>query len=257
MNSNRTIGELLRLFKVNNISELGSDIIIKFFDDISVKEVMKLCRVNRQFNEACKKESMWRRKVKNDYGIEKKYGKTWKETAHNLYDANMINIAQEWIEGKTYGKVMKEGLDDDYRFFGKLLEKYKIGQYVFPEYVDDIKSADAYLSNTHGFDYEFFIEYDTHGMSDSEADLQRHLRLMTREFSVIAHAVGEMSGEYSEGGFALASSQADDIEGSIENTPEERVKMQKIVKLFMDPILYVMTYSIMNLKNLSDIEVFY
>ncbi len=37
---------------------------------------MKLCRINRRFNEVCKKESMWRRKVKNDYGIDKKYGKT-------------------------------------------------------------------------------------------------------------------------------------------------------------------------------------
>nr|QBK92402.1 MAG: F-box-like protein [Pithovirus LCPAC401] len=256
MNSNRTVGELLRLFKVNNISELGSDIIIKYFDDISVKEVMKLCRVNRQFNEVCKKESMWRRKVKNDYGIEKKYGRTWKETARNLYDANMINLGQEWIEEKTYGELLKEGLEsDDHRFFSDLVYEHKIGTVVFPEDVDDIKSADAYLSNTHGFYYISFLMY-ANGMSNSEADLQRHLRLMTREFSVIAHTVGEMKGVYSERGFALASSQADFTETEIQNTHEERVKMQIIVKLFMDPILYVMTYSIMNLKNLSSIDVF-
>ena len=256
MNSNRTVEELLKLFKVNNISELGSDIIIKYFDDISVKEVMKLCRVNRQFNEVCKKESMWRRKVKNDYGIDKKYGKTWKETAKNLYDADMINLGQEWIDGKTYGELLKEGLEsNDHRFFGKILEKYKIGSIVFPEYVDDIKSTDDYLRNTYESSSELLNIY-TSGIPNNEAALQNHLRIMTREFSVIAHAVAAMNGSYSELGFALASSQ-DAIEVGIEQTAEERAKMQKIVKLFIDPILYVMTYSIMNLKNLFSIGVFH
>nr|QBK92658.1 MAG: F-box family protein [Pithovirus LCPAC401] len=72
MNTNRSIDELLSLFNVRNISELGSDVIIKYFDDISVKEAMKLCRVNKQFNEVCKKESVWRNKVSYDYGIKKK-----------------------------------------------------------------------------------------------------------------------------------------------------------------------------------------
>nr|QBK93004.1 MAG: hypothetical protein LCPAC403_01380 [Pithovirus LCPAC403] len=137
------------------------------------------------------------------------------------------------------------------------MKKYKIGDIVFPEHVDDIKNANEYLFDAHDrIDFSIFIKYHGYGMSYSEADLQRHLRLMTREFSVIAHAVGEMSGEYSVEGFALASSQADTNEESIENSPEERIKMQKIIKLFMNPILYVMTYSIMSLKNLSSINVY-
>ena len=168
----------------------------------------------------------------------------------------MINLGQEWIEGKTYGELLKRGLEsDDRRFFGKLLEEYKILDIVFPENIDDVKNADTYLSNTHDFDYAFFLAY-ANGMSNSEADLQRHLRLMTREFSVIAHAVAGMNGSYSAMGFALASSQADITEDEIEQTAEERVKMQKIITLFIDPILYVMTYSIMNLKNLSSIDVY-
>ena len=84
MNSDRSVNELLEVFGVLNLSNLGSDIIIEVFDDISVKEVMKLCRVNNQFNIVCQKEGMWKRKVKNDYGIERKYGRTWKEL-HVIY----------------------------------------------------------------------------------------------------------------------------------------------------------------------------
>ncbi len=64
MNTDRSVEELLELVKVKDISQLGSDVIREFFDDISYKEVMKLCRVNRQFNIACNKESMWKKKVK-------------------------------------------------------------------------------------------------------------------------------------------------------------------------------------------------
>ena len=79
MNSDRSIEELLEVFEVPNLSNLGSDVIVKYFDNISVKEIMKLCRVNKQFNIVCQRESMWKRKVKNDYGVETKYGRTWKE----------------------------------------------------------------------------------------------------------------------------------------------------------------------------------
>ena len=76
MNSDRSVEELLAMFNVENISELGSDIIMEFFNNISVKEAMNLCEVNKQFNAICKKESTWRNKVLNDYGIVKKYRKT-------------------------------------------------------------------------------------------------------------------------------------------------------------------------------------
>ncbi len=72
MNTDRSVEDLLELFEVQNISQLGSDVIRKLFDDLSYKEVMKLCRVSKQFNVVCNKEPMWKQKVKNDYGIEKK-----------------------------------------------------------------------------------------------------------------------------------------------------------------------------------------
>ena len=112
MNSDRSVEELLELFNIENISQLGSGVIRLFFDDISYKEVMKLCRVSKQFNISCNKESMWKQKVLNDYGIRKMYERTWKETARLLFESNMINLNQEWINGKTYQQLFDEGMEE-------------------------------------------------------------------------------------------------------------------------------------------------
>ncbi len=108
MNTDRSVGELLELFNVQNISQLGSDVIRKFFDDISYKEIMKLCRVSKQFNIACNKESMWKKKVKNDYGITKILDSTWKDTARLLFESNMINLNADWVNGKHTENYLKK-----------------------------------------------------------------------------------------------------------------------------------------------------
>nr|QBK92850.1 MAG: uncharacterized protein LCPAC401_04880 [Pithovirus LCPAC401] len=273
MNSDRSIDELLKVFGVLNLSNLGSDIIIKFFDDISVKEVMKLCRVNKQFNTVCQKDFMWRRKVKNDYGIETKYGRTWKETAQLLFETNMININERWVNGKTYKELFDEGLEGK-DYFKDLYDKHDLIKTVFPTYVTNIGTAKEFLMNDDdspiGWVGNVPSEYLTLFNSlnkhilDDKSRLQKQISMMTREFSVVAHAVAEIIGTYSDYNFGLASlasekisfEQGEDVSRQVDehSSPKQSEITRRLSKI-IDPNLYIMTYSFMSLYNLSEINV--
>nr|QBK92851.1 MAG: hypothetical protein LCPAC401_04890 [Pithovirus LCPAC401] len=273
MNSDRSINELLKVFGVLNLSNLGSDIIIKFFDDISVKEVMKLCRVNKQFNIVCKKNFMWRRKVKNDYGIETKYGRTWKDTARLLFETNMINLNQKWVNGKTYKELFDEGLESKNNdYFNDLYEKYKMKSIIFPSYVVDIETAEDFVAHDDDSPVKQFYAPDDeiienfnsmYNILNSIDNLQKHISEMTREFSVVAHAVNEIRRTSSDYGFGLASSvteywaaeQWEDVHNHIDtHSSTKKAEMIKRLSKFIDPNLYIMTYSFMSLYNLSEVS---
>ncbi len=256
MNSDRSVDELLELFEVRNISELGSDIIMKFFDDISVKEVMKSCRINKQFSKACEKESMWKRKVSNDYGITKKYLDSWKNTAKFLYKSNMINLRQQWINGKTYGELLEESLkSNDDEFFEDLLKEHGVRMFpvvVYSDFVNDLKTAEEDVFGR----YPNFNDnnLDNYGimLHTDENKLQSNLKAMTREFSVISHVFAELHGLNQEldNDYGLACPMNRRREYIYDKS-----QMRKI-RLLADPILYVMTYSFMDLNDLNRINMF-
>nr|QBK93195.1 MAG: hypothetical protein LCPAC403_03290 [Pithovirus LCPAC403] len=275
MNSDRSIDELLELYEIPNISDLGSDIIIKYFDDISVKEVMKLCRVNKQFNIVCQKDFMWRRKVKNDYGIETKYGRTWKETAQLLFETNMINLNQKWVNGKTYQQLFDESLESKSNdYFKDLYEKHNVMRIIFPAHVTDIEIAKDFILNDQdspmiewndpGDDRieEFNLKYNN--ILNSTDTLQNHISKMTRELSIVAHAATEIRGTSSDYGFGLASSateywayeQGYNMHNQVDtHSSTKQAEMTRRLSKFIDPNLYIMTYSIMSLYNLSEITI--
>ena len=80
------------------------------FRDLTVKEIATLCTVSKRFNTLCKNESFWRNKVFDDYGIEKKYGDTWRQTAINMDKVDMINLGAKWIDGRTYMEILDDAL---------------------------------------------------------------------------------------------------------------------------------------------------
>ena len=259
MNTDRSIKELLTLFNVRNISELGSDIIMEFFNDISVKEAMNLCRINKQFNEVCKREFTWRNKISYDYGIAKKYGDTWKETAKLLYNSNMINLRQKWIDGRTYGELFDEALEsNDDEFFRKVITKHGVDHVdasVYSEFVEDLKSAEVDLFRRYpNYTYDDFDEYGI-VLHENEDELQRNLKVMTREFSVIGHAFAEIRGSDVEStdeyGLACLGRQSKYTAG----LGNSELQNAKNIRLLVDPILYVMTYSLMSLNDLNRIYI--
>ena len=264
MNSDRSIDKLLEVFGVPNLSNLGSDVIIKYFDDISVKEVMKLCRVNKQFNTVCQKESMWKRKVKNDYGVETKYGRTWKETAQFLFEYDMINLNQKWVNGKTYKELFDESLvskNDDY--FENLYYDYDLLPLIFPSYVKDIQTAKLAMLDSENSYINIYIcnrLYDN--ILEDEGRLKKLIAGMTREFTVIAFASKEIKGEASNNSFGLSSvaeenayfAEFSDKIPLMEISNKLKDKIKKLTRI-VDPNLYIMTYSIMSLHNLFRLDV--
>ena len=89
-----TIEDILRQRRMNiaDLKNSNEDTIRKILLLISPKEISRLCVTSQKFNRVCEDQSFWRVKVQRDYGIEKKYGFTWKETAINLHKVKMINL---------------------------------------------------------------------------------------------------------------------------------------------------------------------
>ncbi len=263
MNSDRTIKELLDLFEIKNISQLGSDVILMFFDDISYKEIMKLCRVNKQFNIACNKESMWKKKVKNDYGIMKMYESTWKETARLLFESNMINLNANWINGKTYRELFEEGLESkNDKYFCDLYNNLGLLPIIFPDYVYDIDSAEEYVINNlidaeTDDEQEIALEQfnrDHRDILNDDDIFYLQLDSMTREFSVVAHAVSDIRRFYSRYGLARMVAQVtwrDRYEDTEEENIDIRDKIDKELEKLFDPMFYIISYSMRDIEYLS------
>nr|QBK92481.1 MAG: F-box-like protein [Pithovirus LCPAC401] len=92
--------------KEESLGNLPPDVIQEIFLDLSVEEIMKLCRSNVAFNIVCERESFWQTKVWTDFGIEKKYWDTWRKTAENLFKIKMINLNKKWVNGMTYREII-------------------------------------------------------------------------------------------------------------------------------------------------------
>nr|QBK93013.1 MAG: uncharacterized protein LCPAC403_01470 [Pithovirus LCPAC403] len=123
-----TMEDILRQRRVN-IADFG------LFDDTAIREILilinpaeisRLCVTSQRFNRICTDVSFWKMKVKRDYGIEKKYGFTWKETCINLFKVNMINLNKEWINGSTYAEIVKDALEqkDSVKYLERLQYKH-------------------------------------------------------------------------------------------------------------------------------------
>ena len=102
--TNISVEEILTKLRFNyqDLNELPIVQLKDILANLTVKEILLLCTTNKKFNAACKEESFWKNKVFSDYGIEKKYGTTWKETAQRMSQINMINMNKKWIDGQTY-----------------------------------------------------------------------------------------------------------------------------------------------------------
>ncbi len=84
------------------------DIVQEIFLNLNVGKISILCRVSKKFNDVCNRDFLWKTKVLTDYGLTKKYWVTWRETAKNLFQLNMVNLNTKWINGMTYGEMVKE-----------------------------------------------------------------------------------------------------------------------------------------------------
>ena len=218
---------------------------------------------------------MWKQKVKNDYGISKMYDSTWKETARLLFESNMINLNANWVNGKTYKELFEDGLGDDEDYFLRLYRDFKLLTVMFPDYVHDIETAKEYairetlVSLVHinlvpdSTKKEVYDQFNLmyNDILNDEKMLEKQITTMTREFSVVAHAVAEIKGFHMNNDFGLAQIASDMSESNmvyhkdedflvIDSNPKQRRMNRRWAKL-IDPMFYLFAYCLMSRENLN------
>ncbi len=137
-----SVNEILAKLRLErqDLNRLSSSQLRIIFSDLTVKEISILCVVSKKFNTTCENDSFWRNKVLNDYGIEKKYGTTWRQTAITMSKNNMINLNDKWFNGRTYKQILDEALQQecDPEFILDLQEEYLL------PYTDDSEDNNVY-----------------------------------------------------------------------------------------------------------------
>ncbi len=200
-------------------SSLCLDLMQKILLSLTVKEISELCRINKTFNNVCRRESFWKNKTLTDYGINKKYwdtdakrpstkcamqssacGATWRETAKNLSLMKMINLNKKWINGMTYRELIEESMKHHtknpweydqiihYSYLGCLRYRYMVkilGK--------DVKRHGAFDFNVIGNDdfdrYDFFESFGYMYVDQGDSVYDKMEQTLTREFSVIMLAI--------------------------------------------------------------------
>ncbi len=83
-------------------------------------------------------------------------------------------------------------------------------------------------------------------LPETEDGLRRVQKIMTREFSVIMHVIEEINSYYN-----LFSLARDQDEQAIDELTDSKLEVANQIKLLVDPIPYVMTYSFQSLRTLN------
>nr|QBK92602.1 MAG: F-box family protein [Pithovirus LCPAC401] len=187
--------------------------------------------MNKRFNTLCKDESFWKRKVSDDYGIKKKYGDTWRQTAINMDKVDMINMNGVWIDGRTYMEILDDALQQNDTDSVSDLQ----AQYLLPL---------ANESKYDAFDLNHRVENDDTqlqvfanrvlGRNYTENELNDIYYIKNREMNVIYAAILT----YRRGGSLYLPGDTDtgqNIGTSLQS--------YEFLREMIDPVIYVMQFS--------------
>nr|QBK92757.1 MAG: uncharacterized protein LCPAC401_03950 [Pithovirus LCPAC401] len=206
---------------------------------INPVEISRLCVTSQKFNRICTDHSFWRMKVKRDYGIEKKYGATWKETAINMYKVNMINLNKEWINGSTYAEIVKEALEqkDTFEYLKILQAEYHLGF--------DVDWKSIWNGKIYPNDYMIEqIEYQLERKLTNE-EIETSERAFTSEFAIIYSAFFEVYGSY-----VIPLWRQKYLRGMFQLDE----KLAPILQQFIDVYPYIMLFSSLSNVELNRIQ---
>nr|QBK92600.1 MAG: F-box-like protein [Pithovirus LCPAC401] len=236
-----SVNEILARLNFSNrdLNNISLSQLRTIFQDLTVKEIATLCAVSRRFNTLCKDESFWRNKVSDDYGIHKKYGSTWRQTAINMDKVNMINLGSKWISGRTYREILDDALQNgaDSVFEAQI-------QYLFPygdevDYavhlqfdVNDEKSIQDFANEVLGKDY-------------TEDELNDILLIKSSEIDVIYATVLTYKGEQN---LYLPGNTITDT------TTGNALLSYDFLRKMIDPIIYVMQFSSFSAERLAKVS---
>lgn len=225
-------------FKIQDLNELPSSQLRNVFSNLSVKNILILCSVNQTFNTACNEESFWRLRVLDDYGIEKKYGDTWRETAIIMDKVNMINLNDKWIDNRTYREILDDSLQNGTDIIMRLLFKY-LDPYVNHS-EDDICHLHCELNDEKSMQ-EYANEVLKRDYTSDELDTI--FRIKAKEIYVIYAAV-----YIYKGALFLPGELGGGLMCII--TTGTALKSYEFLRKMIDPMLYVMQFSSFSIDKL-------
>ncbi len=168
----------------NDVNDLSSDEITHIFTNLTVKEISILCRISSKFNNVCRRESLWRLKILNDYGIsEPLIGKTWRDSARLFSIFNMIDMGKKWVNGMTYQELLDEA---DSRGDESLLYLFHLKDKRFKEVTGNQHKTEWFFINDDDMEVKLFEADDIKTTEDQRVKIAN---FMTFEFGVISAAI--------------------------------------------------------------------
>ena len=237
-----TIEDILKQRRMDtaDLKNSSEDTIRKILLLISPEEISRLCATSQKFNRICEDQSFWRVKVQRDYGIEKKYKSTWKETAIAFYKVNMINLNKKWIDGRTYSKIIEEASnsEDSIRYLMRLQDEY------FPENIDQgFFSAAIFILD--GDMHDGIVHQMDRDLTDEE--IKPLEKIFTSEFAIIFNAFFQISSLY-------RNLPLDLQDNYLYTGDSAEKKILKIVLPLIDINPYIMFFSSLTDDDLDDIR---
>nr|QBK92605.1 MAG: F-box-like protein [Pithovirus LCPAC401] len=241
-----SVSEILARLNLSrrDLSNVSLSQLRTIFQDLTVKEISKLCAVNRRFNTVCEDESFWRNKVLNDYGIEKKYGNTWRQTARNMDKFNMINMNDVWFDGRTYRKILNDTLQNGVEVILDLQEKYLL------PYADHFHRDALILLFEHKNDDVELQNFANQVLDRNyrEDELNDIYYIKSREINVIYATVLTYKGE--NGIYLPGHTLTNVIDYTI-------LPLYELIRNMIDPIFYMMQFSSFSVDRLNSIVNYY
>nr|QBK92699.1 MAG: hypothetical protein LCPAC401_03370 [Pithovirus LCPAC401] len=210
---------------------LPVDILTEVYLFLSVKDVTIPLKVSNLFN--IRNDIMWKKLVRNEFGITKLFGSTWRDIAILLSQCNMINMNKRWIDGRTYNDIFTDSLNN-INYFDIVRYNYRRYTFYHPPDIIDEKTAKEYVTKyykeTNLDAFRFY--YDD--------EFYNHSRFMTRELIILTHAhYHVISNDRMYGISTLVCSESPNILHY--DGPD----------FFMpDPISYIMCYSLIPYNDL-------
>nr|QBK92763.1 MAG: uncharacterized protein LCPAC401_04010 [Pithovirus LCPAC401] len=235
-----TVEDILRQRRMNitDLESSGDNTIREILLLINPVEISRLCATSRKFNRICTDVSFWRVKVKQDYGIEKKYGTTWKETAVSLFKVNMINLNNRWINGSTYVEMVKEIVKkkDSAGYMGRLQYEY------YPEDISREVLFTGKIFIPNGDIQNDIINQMDRDLTNEEIETLKNV--FTSEFAIIYRAFFEIERSYS-----IPLSR----EAYFDDTTQFGGHLAYILQPFIDVYPYIMLFSSLSSHELNNI----
>ncbi len=221
-------------FSRRDLNNLSTSQLETIFSDLTSKEIALLCRTNRKFNTLCEDESYWETRVLNRHGITKKYGSTWRETAKNMDEINMIDLNVKWIDGRIFKEILNDTLQN-----GASTLKDLPKQYLLPYVNDDgydVKFMRDEDPDENGLQYyaETFLD-----RSYTNGEIDDILLINTSEINVIYSAVLAYEGKK---GYLPGVTKDNIIAAS---------RTYEFLRELIDPMIYVMQFSSFTHEQLS------